>query len=214
MKKNKVRVALISAFLSLIFLTNIFAQKSADRCEVYSKETGAEFEEQERVVTCPDSVTYIHNLYKFSVILPAHWNKIYHSKRKPEDYGKFVSIGFIPKEDLSPNSNVIMFHIIIQKSKGANLHKQVEDNINLSKKKIVGFNLESENKDIKIANKSAAKLIFSSNSAAKTARYIICVKDFVYELNFACDSIDTYNKHSPDFDNILKNITIDTGVKS
>lgn len=209
MKQNKVLICLEAIFLSLYFSAFVFAQNPSGKCEIYSKETGAEFEDEEQVIGCPDAVTYSHRLYKFSVVLPANWSKIYHSKRKSEDHGKIVSIAFIPKEDFSSGVYVAMFNIIMQKSKDKNIEKQAKENINLSKTKVNGFKLESEVENTKIASLDAAKFIFSSNSTARTARYIIYNGGFVYELNFACDSIDAYRKYLADFDKILQHITIE-----
>lgn len=47
--------------------------KRGNKCEVQSKKEG--FEEGEELVYCPNSISYIHTLYDFAVVLPAYWRR-------------------------------------------------------------------------------------------------------------------------------------------
>ncbi len=179
------------------------AYEDTNDCEAQSVKNG--LEEGEKIVMCSDSIRYIHVLYNFAIVFPRHWNQVHVNGRKPGESGKITSIAFSPTGE-----RPVMFHIILRTSEG----HEFEDIMKEKQREIEnnGYNqFGFEPDQIDIEGSKSIKYSYSSTQIAKVSGYLIFKDGFVYELTFACGDINDYQRHSHDFDSIVKTLML--GVK-
>lgn len=189
----------------LYIIGNPKDSNSTVKYQILSKENGDGLEEGEQIVIFPNYLMYIHGLYKFKVILPPNWSKIYQNERKPKDLGKIVSIAFGVKNTITP-----IFHIMIKKTENTNIEDELKEHID-SLKESEGFKLKNEPERLVINELGAIKVIYSSKSPLNVVMYLILKDGVAYYLDFAYETLDEYNRYYGEFEQILKSIGI--GIK-
>jgi hypothetical protein len=203
--KKQITIGLI--LLSFLFVGRIYAEISTKECTIYTQKNHSGLEEKEQLVTCSDGVMYSNGLYKFAIIsLPPDWDTIHLNQRDPTEKGKIASLAF------SPGDQPVLLHIIMKKTQNTSIEQELKEKVGLLENESGGFKLESEPAKAEIHKYETRKFIYSSDAFAKVVTYLILEKGFSYELNFACNTLDSYERYSGDFNKIMNNILIGTEV--